>query len=181
MNPVAALGRVTLDFLAATGRVALFTVSSLSHCARPPIYPRLIARQMLDIGYYSLPVVGLTAVFTGMVLALQSHVGFSRCAAEAAIPNVVVVSITRELGPVLTGLMVSQTPQTVTIRNVEAIDRTVKRSDIEVLKQQTISLMPADIQKTMTVGELVNVIEYLTTLRAEGQKEARETSGGGRE
>ena len=75
MNPVAALGRVTLDFLAATGRVALFTVSSLSHCARPPIYPRLIARQMLDIGYYSLPVVGLTAVFTGMVLALQSHSG----------------------------------------------------------------------------------------------------------
>ena len=68
-------------------------------------------------------------------------------------------------GTVLTGLMISQTPASVTIRNVEAIDRTVKRSEIEELKKQTISLMPADLQKTMTVDDLVNVIEYLTTLR----------------
>jgi phospholipid/cholesterol/gamma-HCH transport system permease protein len=61
----------------------------------------------MDIGYYSLPVVGLTAIFTGMVLALQSYTGFARFSAESAIPNVVVVSITRELGPVLAGLMVA--------------------------------------------------------------------------
>ncbi|MDH3791949.1 MAG: ABC transporter permease, partial [Rhodospirillales bacterium] len=76
-------------------------------CVRPPIYPRLILRQMVEIGYYSLPVVGLTAIFTGMVLALQSYTGFARFSAESAIPNVVVVSITRELGPVLAGLMVT--------------------------------------------------------------------------
>ena len=41
---------------------------------RPPFYPRLIGHQMIEIGYYSLPVVGLTAtLFTGMVLALQSY------------------------------------------------------------------------------------------------------------
>jgi phospholipid/cholesterol/gamma-HCH transport system permease protein len=74
---------------------------------RPPFYLRLIGRQMIDIGYYSLPVVGLTAIFTGMVLALQSYTGFSRFAAESAIPNVVIVSLTRELGPVLAGLMVA--------------------------------------------------------------------------
>ena len=62
---------------------------------------------MLEIGYYSLPVVGLTAIFTGMVLALQSYTGFARFSAESAIPNVVVVSLTRELGPVLAGLMVA--------------------------------------------------------------------------
>ena len=62
---------------------------------------------MLEIGYYSLPVVGLTAIFTGMVLALQSYTGFARFSAEAAIPNVVVLSLTRELGPVLAGLMVA--------------------------------------------------------------------------
>ena len=45
---------------------------------------------MLEIGYYSLPVVGLTAIFTGMVLALQSYTGFARFSAESAIPNVVV-------------------------------------------------------------------------------------------
>jgi phospholipid/cholesterol/gamma-HCH transport system permease protein len=62
---------------------------------------------MVDIGYYSLPVVGLTAVFTGMVLALQSYTGFSRFEAESAIATVVVLSMTRELGPVLAGLMVA--------------------------------------------------------------------------
>jgi len=64
-------------------------------------------RQVVEIGYYSLPVVGLTAIFTGMVLALQSYTGFSRFSAESAIPNIVVVSVTRELGPVLAGLMVA--------------------------------------------------------------------------
>ena len=62
---------------------------------------------MIEIGYFSLPVVGLTAIFAGMVLALQSFTGFSRFSAESAIPNVVVLSITRALGPVLAGLMVS--------------------------------------------------------------------------
>jgi len=101
------LGRTFLAFLAATGRITLFTAISVSHCLRPPIYPRLIGRQMIEIGYYSLPVVGLTAIFTGMVLALQSYTGFARFSAESAIPNVVIVSITRELGPVLAGLMVA--------------------------------------------------------------------------
>ena len=101
------LGRTFLLFLAATGRIVIFTSTSVSHCFRPPIYPRLILRQMIEIGYYSLPVVGLTAIFTGMVLALQSYTGFARFSAESAIPNVVVVSITRELGPVLAGLMVA--------------------------------------------------------------------------
>ena len=101
------IGRTFLVFLSAAGRLTLFAVNGLSHCVRPPLYFRLIGRQMIDIGYYSLPVVGLTAIFTGMVLALQSYTGFARFAAESAIPNVVVVSITRELGPVLAGLMVA--------------------------------------------------------------------------
>ena len=101
------LGRTFLAFLTAVGRIVLFTSISLSHIVRPPFYPRLIGRQMIEIGYYSLPVVGLTAIFTGMVLALQSYTGFARFNAESAIPNVVIVSITRELGPVLAGLMVA--------------------------------------------------------------------------
>ncbi|WP_026989067.1 MlaE family ABC transporter permease [Fodinicurvata sediminis] len=101
------LGRTFLSFLQVTGRLVIFSGRALSHCVRPPFYPRLIARQMIEIGYYSLPVVGLTAIFTGMVLALQSYTGFARFSAESAIPNVVVVSITRELGPVLAGLMVA--------------------------------------------------------------------------
>ena len=107
MNLLAAVGRVFLAFLEHTGRLAVFTAVAVSHCVRPPIYFRLIGRQLLEIGYYSLPVVGLTAIFTGMVLALQSHTGFSRFGAESAVATVVVLSMTRELGPVLAGLMVA--------------------------------------------------------------------------
>ena len=101
------IGRAFLGFLETTGRIFLFTMTAVSHALRPPFYPRLILRQMVEIGYYSLPVVGLTAIFTGMVLALQSYTGFTRFNAESAIPNVVVISIARELGPVLAGLMVA--------------------------------------------------------------------------
>lgn len=107
MNFLATIGRTFLVFLEATGALALFTSRALSHCVRPPFYMRQILRQMIDIGYYSLPVVGLTALFTGMVLALQSYSGFSRFQAEGAIATVVVLSVTRELGPVLAGLMVA--------------------------------------------------------------------------
>ena len=78
------------------------------HCVRPPFHFRLIGRQMVEVGYYSLPVVGLTALFTGMVLALQSYSGFSRFNAESAVAVIVVLSITRELAPVLAGLMVGR-------------------------------------------------------------------------
>jgi len=101
------IGSVTFAFLATIGRITAFTGTAVSHAVRPPFYPRIIGQQMIEIGYYSLPVVGLTAVFAGMVLALQSFTGFSRFNAEGAVANVVVISITRELGPVLAGLMVS--------------------------------------------------------------------------
>jgi phospholipid/cholesterol/gamma-HCH transport system permease protein len=101
------LGRMTLALLANIGAVSAFAAEAVREAVRPPYYRRQIARQMLEIGYYSLPVVGLTAIFTGMVLALQSYTGFARFSAESAIPNVVVVSLTRELGPVLAGLMVA--------------------------------------------------------------------------
>ena len=101
------LGRTFLNGLEAIGRVALFTLRAVLLALQPPYYPRLIGKQMVEIGYYSLPVVGMTAIFTGMVLALQTYTGFSRFNAETAIPNVVVISITRELGPVLAGLMVA--------------------------------------------------------------------------
>ncbi|MCB2081637.1 MAG: ABC transporter permease [Hyphomicrobiales bacterium] len=107
MNFVAVLGRFFLHFLQITGRVSLFAFHSVWHSFVPPLYLRLLFRQMLEIGYYSLPVVGLTAVFTGAVLALQSYTGFSRFNAESSIAAVVVISITRELGPVLAGLMVA--------------------------------------------------------------------------
>jgi len=107
MNILLHIGRVFLAFLATVGRLAIFMGSAAIHCVRPPFYPRTVLHHMVEIGFYSLPVVGLTAIFAGMVLALQSYTGFARFSAEGAIANVVVLSMTRELGPVLAGLMVA--------------------------------------------------------------------------
>jgi phospholipid/cholesterol/gamma-HCH transport system permease protein len=104
---LAAIGAAFLGFLAAIGRLAIFAGRTLATAASPPVYLRIVLRQMLEIGYFSLPVVGLTALFTGMVLALQSYNGFSRFSAEGAVATVVVLSMTRELGPVIASLMVA--------------------------------------------------------------------------
>lgn len=101
------IGRIMLRFLAGIGRLAAFTVAGVAHAVRPPYFLRITGKQMLEIGYFSLPVVGLTAIFTGMVLALQTFSGFARFEAESAVAAVVVLSVTRELGPVLAGLMVA--------------------------------------------------------------------------
>lgn len=128
LSMLAAVGAAFLHFLAAVGRVSLFTYHGVASIFSKPFYPRALLKQMIDIGYYSLPVVGLTAAFSGMVLALQSYTGFSRFNAEGAVASVVVISITRELGPVLAGLMVagrigaSMAAEIGTMRVTEQID-----------------------------------------------------------
>jgi phospholipid/cholesterol/gamma-HCH transport system permease protein len=107
MNPFALIGRVTIAFLTEIGRLAEFIATALPSIVAPPIYFRLTWQQMMRIGYYSLPVVGLTAFFTGGALALQIYIGGDRYGAESFVPQIVVLGITRELGPVMAGLMVT--------------------------------------------------------------------------
>lgn len=107
LNLLQKIGQFTLSNLAKIGEAAIFCFKAIKSCFTPPFYPKLILKQFLQIGYFSLPVVGLTAIFSGAVLALQSYSGFSRFNAESTIATVVVLSITRELGPVLAGLMVA--------------------------------------------------------------------------
>ncbi len=106
-EPLAIIGRVVMAALAELGRLSKFTAEAVKNIFLPPFYWRLILKQMLHIGYYSLPVVGLTALFTGAALAQQIFVGGSRFNAESVVPGVVVIAIVRELGPVLGGLMVA--------------------------------------------------------------------------
>ncbi|MGB8840438.1 MAG: ABC transporter permease [Aliidongia sp.] len=102
------IGRITLTSMAMLGRLAFFAGEALSHLVRPPFYGKMLLRQMMSVGYNSLIVVGLTAIFTGMVLALQSYIGFARSfSSESAVAQIVVLSITRELGPVIAALMVA--------------------------------------------------------------------------
>ena len=107
MRFLAAIGRAFLGLLAAIGRVALFALETISHLARPPFYPREFASALMQIGYFSLPVVGLTTIFTGGALALQIYAGGARFSAEAVVPQIVAIGMVRELGPVLVGLMIA--------------------------------------------------------------------------
>jgi phospholipid/cholesterol/gamma-HCH transport system permease protein len=122
------IGGVVINFLASLGQFGLFVSRILASVFRGPFYGRQLLDQFLHIGYFSLPVVGLTAIFSGMVLALQSYTGFSRFSAEGAVATVVVLSMTRELGPVLAGLMVagrvgaSMAAEIGTMRVTEQID-----------------------------------------------------------
>ncbi len=107
LDLIAGVGRAVIVACLTTGRLTVFAAEGLSHVFRPPFYGRMFLRALIEIGYFSLPVVALTAVFTGMVLALQSSTGLSRFSADSAIASLVVLSVTRELGPVLAGLMVA--------------------------------------------------------------------------
>jgi phospholipid/cholesterol/gamma-HCH transport system permease protein len=107
LNPLQPIGRAVLALLAEIGRVALFLKDGLAQGLSPTFYVRQILEQMWRIGYNSLPVVGLTAFFTGGALALQIYLGSSRFNAEGLVASIVALGITRELGPVLAGLMVA--------------------------------------------------------------------------
>ena len=107
MSLLAAIGASVLGLLAAIGRVTLFGGHTVGYFFRPPFYGREFAIALLNIGWLSLPVVGLTAIFTGGALALQIYAGGARFNAEAVVPQIVAIGMVRELGPVLVGLMIA--------------------------------------------------------------------------
>ena len=107
LEALAVLGRATIHVLQHVGKVVIFSAISVSHILRPPFYFREFVQSLMVIGYFSLPVVGLTALFTGGALALQIHSGGSRFNAESVVPTIVAIGMVRELGPVLCGLMVA--------------------------------------------------------------------------
>ncbi len=133
-NPLAVLGASIISMCHKTGVLVSFVLKATFHAFTPPFFFGQFTRQLLNIGYYSLPVVAMTALFTGMVLALQSYTGMTRFNAESAIAGVVALSITRELAPVLAGLMVagrvgaSIAAEIATMRVTEQIDALVTLS-----------------------------------------------------
>ncbi len=107
MEFIRLLGRIFIRFFEATGRLGIFTLKALYHCVTPPFYLKQLFTQLVEIGFYSLPVVALTTTFSGMVIALQTYTGFARVSAEGAVAMVVWIAVTRELAPVMAGLMVA--------------------------------------------------------------------------
>lgn len=157
--PLAALGRLVLGLLAATGRVAIYAAQIIGHLFRPPFYWREFGHAVMQIGWFSLPVVGLTAIFTGGALALQIYSGGARFNAEAVVPSIVAIGMVRELGPVLGGLMVaarvasSIAAEIGTMKVTEQIDALVTLST-NPLKYLA---LPRVLAATLTVPVLVAV------------------------
>jgi len=101
------VGSLSINFIEESGKISMLLWNSILLIFRRPFNLKNILKQMEEVGINSIPVVLITGAFTGAVLALQSYTGFRRFNAEAFVGTVVALSMTRELGPVLTGLMVS--------------------------------------------------------------------------
>ena len=159
MTILAAIGRIVLGILASVGRVTLFAVETVSHLFRPPFFLKECLVQLFNIGWLSLPVVGLTAIFTGGALALQIYAGGARFNAEAVVPQIVAIGMVRELGPVLVGLMIaarvtsSIAAEIATMKVTEQIDALVTLST-HPMKYLTV---PRVLAATLVVPVLVAV------------------------
>lgn len=176
-NLVSNLGKYTQVQLAKIGAMTIFAVDAVKNCFGKPFYFRVVFHQMIKIGYYSLPVVGLTAIFSGAVLALQSYSGFSRFNAESTIATVVVLSITRELGPVLAGLMVagrvgaSIAAEIGTMRVTEQIDalRTLSTNPIKYLVVPRLIASILVLPLLVLIADIIGVMGgYLVSIHSLG-------------
>ncbi|OAQ20280.1 MlaE family ABC transporter permease [Thermosulfurimonas dismutans] len=107
LNFLSYLGRVGLDFISQAGGMALLFLTTLVYTFRPPFRLRLFFKQMEFVGVNSLLVVVLTALFSGMVMAFQGYHALSKFGGESLLGGLVALSLVRELGPVLTSLMVT--------------------------------------------------------------------------
>lgn len=160
------IGNRSIYFSNRIGAVVIFIIRTLLAIFKRPLYLSLLWRQLLFIGFYSLPVVAMTAFFSGAVLALQSYTGFSRFSAESSIATVVVLSITRELGPVLGGLMVAGrvgaaiAAEIGTMRVTEQIDAlyTLSTDPIKYLVVPRVLAAVITLPCLVLVGDIIGVM-----------------------
>lgn len=107
VETIVELGELILDGIVALGNFLIFLANSVLYVFLPPYKPRLAIRQIRIIGADSLFLILLIGTFTGMVLGLQGYNTLRRFGSEAALGTVVALVLVRELGPVLTALMVA--------------------------------------------------------------------------
>ncbi|MDR1498869.1 MAG: ABC transporter permease [Rickettsiales bacterium] len=167
MNYFQEIGRTSInlasDLSFRVGKFVIFIFRSLKSIFSKRWYFRNVMEQFMDIGFYSLPVVAATAVFTGGVMALQTYAGCNRFGAESTVPTIVVLAITRELAPILVALMVagrvstSIAAQLGTMRVTEQIDAlyTLSTSPYEYL------ILPRILAATVSMPILVLIADII--------------------
>lgn len=164
MTLIRSVGRLGLYLVSRIGAIAIFTAKGLGGLRPFPI--RALMAQLIQIGWLSLPVVGLTALFTGAALALQIHSGGERFQAGDVVPAIVAIGMVRELGPVLGGLMVaarvasSIAAEIGTMRVTEQIDALVTLSTDPVRWLVTPRLWAAilSLPVLVAVGDIIGIM-----------------------
>lgn len=159
------LGKFFLLPLKSIGKIGYFIFLTFKYLFFPRFYLYLNFKYFLKITISSVPIVALTAIFSGMVLALQSYTGFSRFSAETAIPKIVVLTLTRELGPVLAGLMVagrvgaSIAAEIATMRVTEQIDalKTLNTNFYNYLVTPRIITLVIAMPLLVTLADIIGV------------------------
>ena len=165
MKLLASIGRAFFGLFAAIGRISIFAFETLRHIVHGPFYIRELANSFLNIGWLSLPVVGLTSLFTGAALALQIYAGSTRFNAEAVVPQIVAIGIVRELGPVLVGLMIaarvtsSIAAEIATMKVTEQIDALVTLSThpMKYLTAPRVLAATLIVPFLVAVGDIIGV------------------------
>ena len=175
------LGRSTLTFLASLGSITLFAFDTIRQIFSAPFYGRELLSCFVQIGWLSLPVVGLTALFTGGALALQIYAGGARFNAEAVVPSIVAIGMTRELGPVLGGLMVaarvasSIAAEIGTMKVTEQIDAliTLSTNPIKYLTVPRVVSATLAVPLLVAVGDAIGIMGgYIVGISRLGFNEA---------
>jgi phospholipid/cholesterol/gamma-HCH transport system permease protein len=159
MNPLQSLGHITLNILSDIGKIFLFTISVISNTFRAPFYIKEVFTQFLNIGYFSLPVVGLTTIFTGGALTLQIYSGGARFNAEAVVPQIVAIGMVRELGPVLVGLMIAARVTSSIAAEIATMKVTEQLDALKTLSTDPIKylVVPRVLAGIVTVPVLVGI------------------------
>ena len=160
------IGKSTLDLCQVFGKISLFVISTFTHIIRPPFYWRELLSSIFNIGYLSLPVVGLTALFTGAALALQIYSGGARFNAESVVPSIVAIGMVRELGPVLGGLMVagrvsaSIAAEIGTMKVTEQIDAltTLSTNPMKYLTVPRVLAATLSLPILVAIGDIIGVM-----------------------
>lgn len=156
-NPIRMIGRSALGLIRVVGAVAVFAVRGVAAALSPPWFPAQFGRQLAAIGFFSLPVVGLTAIFTGAALGLNIYTGGGRFNAEQVMPQIVALGIIRELGPVLASLMLAGRVSAAIAAEIGAM-----RATEQIDAMQTLSTDPARYLIAPRLAAAVLVMPLLT-------------------
>ncbi|MCY4543509.1 MAG: ABC transporter permease [Rhodobacteraceae bacterium] len=160
------VGMACLAIFSRVGHASMFLAATLAALAKPPHYFREFARALVSIGYNSIPIVGLTTLFTGGALALQVFSGGSRLNAEAAVPSIVAIGMVRELGPVLCGLMIAGrvgsaiAAEVATMRVTDQIDalKTLSTNPLNYLVAPRVAAATLVLPMLTAVGDVVGIL-----------------------